>query len=97
MRALRDLQLLIESRYPIIAVAALDEDRVEQALRRVTGRMSLPLFTWTMSQGLRRHDAEAAIYDTHEPAGWRAPASSSSRTSSGCWINRPCFVVCSIF
>ncbi len=76
MRALRDLQLLIESRYPIIAVEALDEDRVEQALRRVAGRMSLPLFTWTVSQGLRRHDAEAAIYDTHEPAAALAAAAS---------------------
>lgn len=76
MRALRDLQLLIESRYPIVAVEAFDEDRVEETLRRLTGRMGLPLFTWTVSQGLRRDDAEAAIYDTHEAGQALAAAAS---------------------
>ncbi len=74
MKALRDLQLLIESRYPIVAVQAYDEDRVEQELRRLAARMSLPMFTWTVTQGLQRHDAEAPIYDTNEPASALAAA-----------------------
>ena len=74
MRALRDLQLLIESRYPIVAVQAFDEDRVEHALRRLAGGMSLPLFTWTVREGLRRHDAEAPIYDTQEATSALAAA-----------------------
>lgn len=64
MSDLRDLLLLVRSRYPIIVVDAPDETRVAAALTRAASELGLPLFEWTLTRGLGRIDAEAAIYDT---------------------------------
>ena len=57
MDTLRTLEILITSRTPLIAIETLEEDRAEQALERVAGRLRIPLFTWTMTRGLRRAPA----------------------------------------
>ncbi|MFW6198356.1 MAG: AAA family ATPase [Acidobacteriota bacterium] len=63
-----DLELLIRSRYPILVVDSVEESRVEAALRRAADSLGMPLFTWTVVDGLRRVDADGAVYDTLEPA-----------------------------
>ena len=50
MDALRNLEILITSRTPLIAIETLDEERVGQ-------RLKVPLFIWTMTRGLRRSGA----------------------------------------
>src|SRR5712691_3315980 len=67
MDTLRTLEILITSRTPLIAIETLEEDRAEQALERVAGRLRIPLFTWTMTRGLRRSGAVDSIYETKEP------------------------------
>jgi SpoVK/Ycf46/Vps4 family AAA+-type ATPase len=70
MADLKDLELLILSRYPIIAVETYEEERVEAALQAVTAKLQIPLFVWTVTDGLRRRDGGhdgATIYDTQRP------------------------------
>jgi SpoVK/Ycf46/Vps4 family AAA+-type ATPase len=67
MDALRNLELLITSRYPIIVIETYEEERVEQVLQRVAERLGLPLFVWTVSRGLRRAGAPEGIYNTRDP------------------------------
>ena len=67
MDALRNLEILVNSRTPLIAIETLEEDRVEQALERVAQRLRIALFVWTMTRGLRRSGALEPLYDTKEP------------------------------
>jgi AAA+ superfamily predicted ATPase len=64
---LSDLELLIRSRYGLIHVETEEEERVLVLLRHLSDRMTLPLFTWSRTRGLRRDGYENAIYDTTEP------------------------------
>ncbi|HSJ12965.1 MAG TPA: AAA family ATPase [Longimicrobiales bacterium] len=76
-----DLELLIRSRYGLIHVDTLEEERVAKLLRHVSDRLTLPLFTWSRSRGLRRDGYENAVYDTQEPAQALAHIA-ASRTAS---------------
>src|SRR2546427_5129600 len=49
-----DLELLINSRYPFIAVTTDEEDRLQDMLRRLAGRLGIPFYVWTSAQGLTR-------------------------------------------
>jgi ATP-dependent 26S proteasome regulatory subunit len=61
-----ELQLLINSRTPIIIVETAEEDRLEDLLRTVAERLTLPLFTWTVTAGLERLGG-APIYNSGAP------------------------------
>ncbi len=63
----KDLELLILSRYAIIAVETYEEERVEAAVQAVATRLQIPFFVWTLTEGLRRRGAETPIYDTQRP------------------------------
>jgi hypothetical protein len=65
---LRDLELLIRSRYGLIHIDTLEEERVETLLRLVADRLALPLFLWSRTRGLRRDGLDNVIYDTQDPA-----------------------------
>ncbi len=67
MAALKDLELLILSRYPIIAVETYEEERVEAAVQAVAMKLQVPFFVWTLTDGLRRRGAETPLYDTQKP------------------------------
>lgn len=67
MDILKDLELLINSRYPIIAVETYEEERVEEALQQIATRLSIPLFVWTVTEGLKRIGIDNPIYDTQHP------------------------------
>lgn len=64
MKALRDLELLINSRYPIIVVETYEEERIEEVLRQIAARLGIPFFVWTITDGLKRIGSENPIYDT---------------------------------
>jgi MoxR-like ATPase len=65
---LHDLELLIRSRYGLIVIDTPEQERAETLLRLVADHVSLPLFTWSRSKGLRRDGAEGAVYGTTDPA-----------------------------
>ncbi|MCI0432375.1 MAG: AAA family ATPase [Gemmatimonadetes bacterium] len=61
---LRDLELLIRSRYGLIVVDTPEEDRAETLLRLVADHLSMPFFLWSRSRGLRRDGATGPVYGT---------------------------------
>jgi SpoVK/Ycf46/Vps4 family AAA+-type ATPase len=64
---MEDLGLLIKSRYPIVCVETQEEDRLAHALESVCNELSLALFTWSVTTGLRRRGMEQSVYDTQDP------------------------------
>ena len=63
----RELILLIRSRYGLICLETAEEERAESLLRHLADSMSLPFFIWTLSAGLQRADLEKTIYGTTNP------------------------------
>ncbi len=65
---LKDIELLIRSRYCIIHVDTAEEERAGGLVAHVADRLGLPLFVWTRTRGLRRTDKEGPVFNTAEPA-----------------------------
>lgn len=57
----QELDLLIRSRHPFIAVDAADERRVEALLDRVARAQGLSLYIWSVTSGMRRAGSLAAL------------------------------------
>lgn len=51
---LQDLQTLILSFHPVIAIETVEEERVQALLKTATQEMGLSLFEWSITQGLVR-------------------------------------------
>jgi SpoVK/Ycf46/Vps4 family AAA+-type ATPase len=66
--SLSDLELLIKSRYGIIHLDTVEEERAELLLRHVSDRLTLPFFTWSRTRGLCRDGHANGVYDTQDPA-----------------------------
>jgi SpoVK/Ycf46/Vps4 family AAA+-type ATPase len=49
----RDLEVMIASRFPIIAIESQEETRALQLLSRIARARNLTLFTWSAAEGLR--------------------------------------------
>jgi hypothetical protein len=64
---LRDLRLLIQSRYGLIHVKTEESDRVLSLLLHLADWTSLPIFTWSRIEGITRADRPGKIFDTKEP------------------------------
>ncbi len=54
MNALIDLELLVRSRYPIIAVETWEEDRLQSTLRQIGSRLKLHVYDWSVGNPVRR-------------------------------------------
>jgi hypothetical protein len=65
--ALKDLQLLIRSRYGLVYVDTMEEERAEGLLRHLADAMKTPFFTWTRSRGLVRAGMSDPLYDSRDP------------------------------
>ena len=61
---LDELDVLLRTRYGIVVIDSPEDDRVETLLRHAAARRGLPLFLWSRTRGLRRHDADNVVYDT---------------------------------
>ncbi len=48
----KELETLIRARYPIIYIVSWEEQRVEEALRRIAQERGKKLFLWTVTQGM---------------------------------------------
>ena len=64
----RDLELLVRSRYALIILDTIEDDRATDVVQYVAAGLGLPLFNWSADQGLRRAGADGASYDTGTPA-----------------------------
>jgi SpoVK/Ycf46/Vps4 family AAA+-type ATPase len=64
--ARRELALLVNSHYPLIYLETWEELRATEILTLVAQDLSLPLYDWTLSQGLARVGG-APMYNTQEP------------------------------
>src|SRR5689334_15890805 len=62
-----ELALLIRSRHPIVVVECDDEARLLAHLADACGQVGMPLFTWSVTDGIRRSGAGTPIYETCEP------------------------------
>ena len=65
--AAREIELLVRSRYPLIVVDTLEEDRLRELLGRTASRLDLSLFNWTRTRGLVRDGLDRGVYDTSDP------------------------------
>ncbi len=63
---LRDAELLLRSRHPLLLIPSEDRSRVGTLVELLADRMGLPLFRWSRARGLMRLDREGAIYETRE-------------------------------
>jgi len=63
---LRDAELLVRSRHPLLLLETDDRRRARTLISLLADRMELPLFRWTRSRGLIRLDEEGSIYQTRE-------------------------------
>lgn len=59
---LKDLELLIHSRYCIIFVDTAEEDRAGALFKHLADRLKLPFFSWTPTKGLKREDINGSVY-----------------------------------
>ncbi|MHB1194914.1 MAG: AAA family ATPase [Longimicrobiales bacterium] len=66
--ALKDLALLLRSRYGLVYLDTVEEDRAEGLLRHMADALGLPFFTWTRSRGLVRDGLTEPTYQTRDPA-----------------------------
>jgi SpoVK/Ycf46/Vps4 family AAA+-type ATPase len=63
---IRELNLLIRSRYGLICLETVEEERAESLLKHLSDYMNLPFFIWTLDRGLQRMDVGRAIYSTED-------------------------------
>lgn len=62
----RDLKVLLASRYPLIMAECHDEVRFMALLRRAADASGIPVWTWTITQGLRRDGMDGPTFATVE-------------------------------
>jgi hypothetical protein len=70
---LAELQLLVQSGYAIIAARTAEEDRLERLLDQVSANLKIPLWRWTVTDGLRKEatgdpPATASVFARPDPA-----------------------------
>ena len=63
---LRDLTLIIKSRFPLVQVETSEEVRMMQLLERIANLENWPLFVWSIADGIRRMPRTDVITQTYE-------------------------------
>ena len=61
-----ELTLLVLSRYPLVVLDSLEEERVEELVARVGLDLSIPVLVWSSSTGLTRPSG-GGLSETHDP------------------------------
>jgi hypothetical protein len=64
MDRFNDLEVLIDSQYPIICIETHEEGRAEEILTRICRCMHLPFFHWVATQGLTRSGELQPVFNT---------------------------------
>lgn len=63
---LQDLIVLVKSRFPILLIESHEEPRVLNLLEKVTNLENSPLFTWSVTSGLRRRLRPESVPETSD-------------------------------
>ncbi|MES9911283.1 MAG: AAA family ATPase [Candidatus Sedimenticola sp. 4PFRAG1] len=58
MKELHDLELVLNSHTPIVAIETIEEPRVLQLFTRLAMRLGQPMFQWSVTEGLKRLEAD---------------------------------------
>ncbi len=64
---IKELSLLIRSRYGLVMLKTMEEERAESLLKYLADSMNMPFFTWTATKGLQRNDLDRPVYGTVDP------------------------------
>jgi len=64
---LQDIELLLRSRYGLIVLETMEEERARPLLEHLADRLDLPFFSWSRSRGLRRSGQSGPVYGTERP------------------------------
>jgi hypothetical protein len=67
MKDEHDLELLIASRFPIIAIETHEEQRAVELLTRCASRRQLPVYTWSLTTGWKAAHMQAPLATTQDP------------------------------
>ena len=70
MNELHDLELLVRSRVAIVVIQTAAERRALDLLTRLGRSMTLPVFRWTVTDGLARVDIETPAQRFNRTAGY---------------------------
>jgi len=65
--SIHDIRTLVLSFHPVIAIDTVEEERVEQLVAAVAADLSLPVFEWTLTQGLIQKPAAHGNRSTASP------------------------------
>jgi len=60
MNDLHDLELLLQSRIPLITIETREEQRVKQLFASLAVKLAMPVMSWSATTGLQRIDLDAA-------------------------------------
>ena len=69
-RALKSIRELVEAGRPLVYVLSPEEGRVQELLRDAATQLfpsPVPVFTWTVTEGLRGSDGSPALKDSEDP------------------------------
>ncbi|MEM4409086.1 MAG: AAA family ATPase [Candidatus Caldarchaeum sp.] len=66
---LKDIELLIRSKYGLIFLDTLEDERAAFLLRHLADRMKVAYFSWTPANGLVREGQKGGVYGTADPMG----------------------------
>ncbi|MGH8528987.1 MAG: AAA family ATPase [Nevskiales bacterium] len=66
MNDLHDLTLTLKSRFPIVVIHTHEEPRARALLERIVNLEDWPFYTWSVTEGLRRHRFNETPAKTHE-------------------------------
>jgi SpoVK/Ycf46/Vps4 family AAA+-type ATPase len=64
---IKELTMLIRSRYSLVCLETVDEERAESILKHLADYMHLPFFIWNINHGLQRADFGKTVYGTADP------------------------------
>ena len=62
----QELCALLRSRFPIILIQSHEEPRVLELLQKAANLENQVLMTWSITNGIRRHGRDEAIYQTND-------------------------------
>ena len=65
--SIHDIKTLILSFHPVIVMETVEEDRVFSLLRATALELEMPLFEWSVTQGLVRVPGVSSMYGTSDP------------------------------
>jgi hypothetical protein len=67
--SLHDFKTLILSFHPVIAIETVEEDRAADLVKRVAAELNMPVFDWSVTQGLVKLPGTQSMHGTAEPLG----------------------------